>query len=236
MDEALAKNPQHRTATMSALAEKIGHAYGLQGSFREWANRPQHLLDEQIKAYLDALPTQAAVMADPFAAGSMRDEPTQAAKTRNMDDAFRQMQPGPGGDVAMGVPGGAPKWLVPAIIGVVFLVVGVVVAVLFLLRRREIPRGTPAAVSAPGSVPSGADQWQPMSVSTRSTQNPSLSQETVVGTQKPLLLMQANSCTMPPHLMFGPPTTVSAYTRVLLRSQKFGAMELQAPCGVSSRN
>ena len=49
---AFKKNPVMRIASVGALADAVGHAYGLAGGHREWAVTPQQTLGEQIKARL----------------------------------------------------------------------------------------------------------------------------------------------------------------------------------------
>jgi serine/threonine-protein kinase len=47
MEESLAKNPNIRTKSVGALADAIGHAYGLVGDHKQWATIPQPLLAQQ---------------------------------------------------------------------------------------------------------------------------------------------------------------------------------------------
>jgi serine/threonine-protein kinase len=130
MEVALAKNPQIRTRTVGALADDVGHAYGLSGDHTQWAHTPQDVLGTAIRhelpRVLAAKPAPAlGAMADPFAAPPGAPHP--------MDRAFRQAAPQAsfaGDEVIMGVPRGLPKWLVPALIGVVALVVAVVGVIL----------------------------------------------------------------------------------------------------------
>lgn len=138
MDEALAKTPAHRIADAMTLAARIGAAYGLQGTPQEWAQTPQHVLDERIGSYLATLPTQAArpaggaAMADPFAApgkAGFQDEQTSMSEARRMELAMRSAQPEPTYDVPSS---GLPGWVIPVAIGGVFLVVGVILAVVLL--------------------------------------------------------------------------------------------------------
>jgi serine/threonine-protein kinase len=137
MEVALAKNMNIRTRTVGELADSFGRAYGLSGDHLSWAYTPEAVLRQTIQAELPrmlaakpAAPTAGAglgAMADPFAA-----PPAGAAP--------QQVYPAPGGvsatvpdeDFVMGVPKGPPKWLVPAIIGTLAVIVGVVGAVAFL--------------------------------------------------------------------------------------------------------
>jgi serine/threonine protein kinase len=134
MEVALAKNPNIRTRTVGELADGLGRAYGLSGDHLAWAFTPQAALGQAIQAELPrmmaAKPAAMGMMSDPFVAsappaGAMRPtDRAHAGPARTVPDA--------GDDFAMGVPKGPPKWLVPAIIGALAVVAGVVGAVLFL--------------------------------------------------------------------------------------------------------
>lgn len=70
MEQALAKNPNIRTPSVGALADAIGHAFGLEGNHLQWAVTPQTELGSRIAAALPAVRmAQVAVdiVADPFA-------------------------------------------------------------------------------------------------------------------------------------------------------------------------
>jgi serine/threonine-protein kinase len=138
MEVALAKNMNIRTRTVGDLADAFGRAYGLSGDHLSWAYTPEAVLRQTIQAELPrmlaakpAAPAAGAglgAMADPFAA-----PPAGGA-------APQHVYPAPGGatatvpddDFVMGIPKGPPKWLVPAIIGTLAVIVGVVGAVVFL--------------------------------------------------------------------------------------------------------
>lgn len=133
MEVALAKNPNIRTRTVGALADAVGHAYGLSGDHLAWAYTPQAVLGQAIQAELPrmmaAQPAAMGMMSDPFAA------PAPAGGMHPMDRAFATSPrtiPDRGDDFAMGVPKGPPKWLLPTIIGALAVVAGVVGAVIFL--------------------------------------------------------------------------------------------------------
>jgi serine/threonine-protein kinase len=121
LDDALAKDPRDRIATIGALADRVGAAYGLQGSHRSWAAVPQSELGERIRQALPALlaRSEAEASAAPdlgamdqaFASGG------QASRREPAGDAFPE-------DVAMGVPAALPGWVLPAIIGGVIVVFG----------------------------------------------------------------------------------------------------------------
>ena len=53
--DALAKEPNTRTATVADLADGFGRAYGLQGSHLEWAYMPEQQLESDIQVTLPAL-------------------------------------------------------------------------------------------------------------------------------------------------------------------------------------
>lgn len=75
LEEAFAKNPAIRVGSVGALADRIGQAYGLVGSHREWADTPVHVLADRVTETLPGLlarthrPAPAASLAerDPFA-------------------------------------------------------------------------------------------------------------------------------------------------------------------------
>jgi serine/threonine-protein kinase len=140
MEDALSKKPEYRTASVGDLADRIGRAYGLTGDHLAWALTPQHVLDEEIKAYLATpgafaasaiAPSAGVAVADPFAAGTavavprpvFHDQTTAPAQRFNAADD----------EVAAGVPGGnTPPWLIPLGIFVAVAVIGVVVGLLVL--------------------------------------------------------------------------------------------------------
>jgi serine/threonine protein kinase len=134
IEAALAKNPVIRTKSVGALADTIGHAYGLEGDHRQWATTAQQELARQIA---EARPrTMAprvaalAVAADPFAASPL----AQMQARQGMDQAFaavREEEFGPG---VAGLPGGKPAWVLPLIVGVLALVVGGAVTLVVMMR------------------------------------------------------------------------------------------------------
>jgi eukaryotic-like serine/threonine-protein kinase len=131
MEVALAKNPQIRTHSVGALADEIGRAYGLAGDHRQWAYTPQPELAAAIQRELPRLlvarpASDLGALADPFAMPPGGPNP--------MDRAFQQAaRPAYSGDeVVMGVPRGTPKWLVPALIGALALVLALVGVVILL--------------------------------------------------------------------------------------------------------
>ncbi len=146
LELGLAKNPAHRTATVGAFADAIGHAYGLQGDHRAWSTIPQDQLREQILAALPrvmatAAPKPAAfeTSADPFAsppspgahayppAGRAPMSPQGAGVA--MDQAFSATREAAMSEASLPLTK-QPAWLLPAIVGVIALVVGIVVVAL----------------------------------------------------------------------------------------------------------
>ncbi len=135
MEHALAKNPNIRIKTVGALADEFGRAYGLSGDHLSWAYTPEAVLRQTIQAELPrmlaARPAAASsglgAMADPFAAG-----PPPAPAAPGYAAPGGVVPTVPDDDFVMGVPKGAPKWLVPAIVGAVAVIAGVVGAVVFL--------------------------------------------------------------------------------------------------------
>jgi tRNA A-37 threonylcarbamoyl transferase component Bud32 len=73
IEQALAKNPNIRTPSVGALADALGHAFGLEGNHLQWAVTPQLELAGRIAAAMPGLMmAQVAIetVADPFAAGA----------------------------------------------------------------------------------------------------------------------------------------------------------------------
>jgi serine/threonine-protein kinase len=129
MEEALTKDPSIRVPSVGALADRVGSAYGLEGSHGEWAHIPQDALAEQIaKAPPRPKPPPPAAAIAPAQAKFESDDPFKAGSaggpTATMGPAFNE-------DLVMGVPKGHPRWLVPAVAGA-FVVVGAIVAFLIL--------------------------------------------------------------------------------------------------------
>jgi serine/threonine protein kinase len=86
MEEALAKNPAIRTRSVGALADAVGHAYGLAGDHLAWSKTPQQELQKQIQAASASVmrpraqAPQAQVLdfaADPFAAPQQQQQQMQ---------------------------------------------------------------------------------------------------------------------------------------------------------------
>ncbi|MCK6592188.1 MAG: serine/threonine protein kinase [Polyangiaceae bacterium] len=128
MDEALAKSPKNRTATIGALADRVGAAYGLMGSHNEWAKMPEKELAEQIRTSLPAA-----------LEGLERAAPVDL---RKMDEAFKSddafMAGSIGGPVLAPMPTESPipspareipKWIIPVVAGVA-VILGIAVTLL----------------------------------------------------------------------------------------------------------
>jgi hypothetical protein len=156
LEVALAKNPNIRTKTVGALADALGHAYGLGGNHHDWAVLPQAELAVRIEEGLSrpALPTAAAVVpleaaSDPFAAPpgpgpapvaayGHAHVPEALSSAQQMDQAFeaiRRHDHGMSSEdaplAALGLPPRRPSWLVPVIVGVVAILVGGVATIFF---------------------------------------------------------------------------------------------------------
>jgi eukaryotic-like serine/threonine-protein kinase len=131
MEVALAKNPNIRTRTVGELADAFGHAYGLSGDHLSWAYTPELVLRQTIQAELPrmlaapAAPTMGA-MSDPFRA------PPPAAWPAPWPAGASATVPDNPDDFVMGLPRPNPRWLLAAIIGAVFILVGAVSAIAFL--------------------------------------------------------------------------------------------------------
>jgi serine/threonine-protein kinase len=117
MEVALAKNPNIRTSSVGQLADAVGTAYGLAGDHRAWAYTPQEALSEGVRQGLARVAAARPV--------------APAAPPRPATSSLA-----PPSDRPMGVPSGPPKWLVPAVVGVLAVIAGLIGAVFFM-------RGTP---------------------------------------------------------------------------------------------
>jgi eukaryotic-like serine/threonine-protein kinase len=136
IEEALTKEPNIRIASIGLLADRVGQAYGLEGSHADWAKMPQDDVARQIKERL------------PMALAKHEADAARAPDVAALDAAFKVASEDPfmagsaGGpvngstfgddDVVMGMPKTMPRWLVPVVAGAA-VVVGVVIA--FMLAR-----------------------------------------------------------------------------------------------------
>ena len=142
MELALAKNPNLRPKTVGALADAVGHAYGLDGDHRVWAKMPLHELTAKVIAARPGTLVKAAplvIQADPFAfpapdpftsrssvpLGEEVHETPSPVFTEESSDSSLESQ----GEIELLVPR-SRGWLVPALAGgvvVVLVVVGLLV-------------------------------------------------------------------------------------------------------------
>ncbi len=122
LEMALTKNPELRIPTAGAFVELMGRAYGLEGDWRSWATIPQADLAVQIATGLPrALKEHGAPSAVPkLDLGSM-----DAAFAKAPEPAA---DPGFSEDIIMGVPTAPPRWIIPALAGLVLLGVGIALA------------------------------------------------------------------------------------------------------------
>ncbi len=148
MEEALAKNPNIRTPSVGALADAVGHAYGLEGDHTQWAKTPLATLAQQVEEArprtLERAPAALEAAADPFAAPPGMGGASQGygqpawgqASGASMDQAFAQARAASYGmEGAAGIPQGKPAWLIPVVIvAVLALLVGGGLAVFVLIR------------------------------------------------------------------------------------------------------
>ena len=145
MEESLAKNPNIRTKSVGALADAIGHAYGLSGDHKQWATTPQAVLAQQVqeaKSRVMAPPPPMNAMADPFASPPQQQQQQQQWQTQpapqqysqGMDQAFANVNAQQYNLAAAGVPSSKPVWIIPLIVAAFVLVVGGGIAVFALMR------------------------------------------------------------------------------------------------------
>jgi serine/threonine-protein kinase len=144
LEVGLAKNQNIRTRSVGALADAVGHAYGLSGDHMQWAMAPQQELAGQIAEALPRVMTPKVVAldvaADPFATPAPHQESVQGPLPPT-----RPPYPAPTGDtlsstmsddlLPLGVPTGKPGWLLPVIVGVLALVVGGAVTLVVMAGR-----------------------------------------------------------------------------------------------------
>jgi serine/threonine-protein kinase len=132
MAHAFQKNPAMRIGSVGELATQVGQAYGLDGSHRDWIGLTEAQVDATIQArlpeLLSAKPTPLAsdVLDDFFGAGG-----------NVLGGELRVHQ---GADVAQTlpsevavIPAAMPRWVVPAVVIGVMLLVIVALVLLFVL-------------------------------------------------------------------------------------------------------
>ncbi len=144
MEEALAKNPNIRTKTVGALADAVGHAYGLKGEHAGWAKTPQAELARFCAEARPALMARPVVPvgaeADPFAVpvplattAPATAVPSTMLSGGRMDGAFAAMKESE--FVPVGVPVDRAPWVLPLVVGLAALVVGGGLALVFVLAH-----------------------------------------------------------------------------------------------------
>ncbi|MBX3227970.1 MAG: protein kinase [Labilithrix sp.] len=153
MELALAKNPNHRQPSVGALATAVGHAYGLTGDHKAWAQLPQAELAKQIAEGLARLPPSPNVApvaieaaADPFAMRPMaatiamhgapslpashvpapvsQQAPSQQYPMSQPMHPQAQPRPAGGDDMRVAGLGDRSPWLIPVVVGIVALLLG----------------------------------------------------------------------------------------------------------------
>ena len=144
IEEALAKNPNIRTKSVGALADAVGHAYGLAGDHRAWATTPQAELATTDRAEPAArhggeADRGARRRGRPVrrrrpvpATLPMRRSPVQSWTTGNGSGL-----PGRRARATsrrLGVPAGKPGWLLPVVVGLLALVVGGAVTLVVMMH------------------------------------------------------------------------------------------------------
>jgi len=137
LEEALVKNPNIRTRSVGALADAVGHAYGLTGDHREWATVPIADLTSRCAEALPRVmvprPAAAIAQADPFASpGGMQ----PAAAGQGMQQAFVASRQAEFSDFgAAGIPPARPPWVLAVVVGLAALVLGGGVALVLVLAN-----------------------------------------------------------------------------------------------------
>jgi serine/threonine-protein kinase len=138
LETALAKNVNIRTKTVGALADAVGHAYGLTGDHLLWATTPQQELARQIVQSLARImalkPAPFDVAADPFGAAPVPST-LPMGKGPDVRQGFDQPFTEGGDDLeAAGVPSAKPGWLLPVVVGLLALVVGGAVTLVVMMH------------------------------------------------------------------------------------------------------
>lgn len=141
MDDALAKTPAKRIASIGELVDRIGHVYGLEGTFDDWALLPEAELRDQLRIALiarvapepeeekqeDYSALDAAFEAE-FAAAN--NPPVADAAPAEISTSRAEASP-LSDEVSPALPKGRP-WLVPLLMIAMF-VLGMVIA--FAMQR-----------------------------------------------------------------------------------------------------
>jgi len=136
MEEALVKNPNIRTRSVGALADAVGHAYGLIGDHREWARMPQSELEakcaEALPRVMAPRPAAPIAQADPFASPPRGDLASAGA---GMQDAFAASRQAEYDASAAGLPAGRPTWVVAVAVGIAAICLGGGLALALVLAK-----------------------------------------------------------------------------------------------------
>jgi serine/threonine-protein kinase len=140
MDDALAKLPAKRIASISELVDRIGHVYGLEGTCADWAIMPEAEIREQLRIALIArvVPEPEEAKTEDYSALDAAFEaefaaaPAQPLEAHRAEPAsFQTLVSIEGNDVPQVLPTRRP-WLMPVMLVVMF-VLGMVIAT--ALRR-----------------------------------------------------------------------------------------------------
>lgn len=134
MVHAFKKNPSMRIASIGAFADALGHAFGLEGSHREWATAPQEQLGAIVRDRLPQMMRAAGVaapdVADDFFGESEAFGAAPGAGPPAPPGSAGQYAPYPDDLVPMGVPKSGNFGLILAFaVGGVALLLGVVLVV-----------------------------------------------------------------------------------------------------------
>jgi serine/threonine protein kinase len=140
LEVGLAKNQNIRTQSVGALADAVGHAYGLVGDHRQWATWPQQELARQLAESLPRMmagpPAGVAalgVAADPFASPPAGGAPAPMSGKGAMDEAFGAVREAD--LMPSGLPGKKPGWVLPVVVGLVALLVGGAVTLVAMMMK-----------------------------------------------------------------------------------------------------
>lgn len=136
MAHAFQKNPSMRIGSVGELADRFGQAYGLEGTHLGWIGLTQAEVESQIAARVDAM---MAAVDQPAPGGEALDDFFGVGGSVLGSGASVAPPPGPmgrpmddGAELAA-IPSAMPRWVIPAVVvGVLVLVMGAL-ALLFVL-------------------------------------------------------------------------------------------------------
>lgn len=132
MARAFQKAANHRIASVGALADQVGLAYGLSGTHKEWASRPQGELEASIMANLPQLMAQTKSRneaVDSFFGGADDLGDMQTIPAAPLDRESR-------GSTSSLVPVASRngnRWLVFAVVGAAAILAAIAAVLLFVL-------------------------------------------------------------------------------------------------------